>query len=398
MKKKLILILTFIIGLTIPFITINAEQTLGQLEAELNKKEAELSKNEAAKAANAENISKVKGQINSIYSQMASIQKEIDNKIQESVDLQEKIKKKNEEIVNLMRYYQVSSSGSSILEYIMGADTLTDLIYRLSITEQITTYNKKAIKQMNDIIAQNEKIKADLNKKNTEMAALQKELSANLAKLSEDQQNLGEEAVSISTSIKDMKSTISYLKSKGCSKNETQRACLNRIYSSSSGGNGGYLPSGTNFLRPVKSGRISSEFGYRPSLGDFHYGTDISVPIGTPVYAVATGRVAKTKSGDSCGTQIMLHHTVNGKNYTSWYCHLSRVNVSIGQLVTTNTVIGYSGNTGFSTGPHLHLSMATGWWYADYYNYSGAGGYTSRAFNSRNVIVFPGYYVPWYNR
>ena len=43
-----------------------------------------------------------------------------------------------------MRYYQVSSSGSSMLEYIMGAESLTDLIYRLSITEQISNYNKKS--------------------------------------------------------------------------------------------------------------------------------------------------------------------------------------------------------------------------------------------------------------
>ena len=125
---------------------------------------------------------------------MLFTQKEIDKKTKESADLEVKISKKNKEIKDLMRYYEVSSSGSAMLEYVMGAETLTDLIYRLSITEQISKYNKKVIKEMNDMIAENERVKKELAKKSDEMAALQKDLAKKLDSLNDEQANLGTEA------------------------------------------------------------------------------------------------------------------------------------------------------------------------------------------------------------
>ena len=125
----------------------------------------------------------------------------------------------------------------------------------------------------------------------------------------------------------------------------------------------------------------------KPNL---HAAIDISTPIGTTVYAVAPGYVAKTiRSNKGGGNQIIIHHLINGRYYTSYYCHLSAFNVSVGQIVTKDTVIGKSGNTGNSTGPHLHLGLANGRWYADYYSYYGNDGFIGHSFNPRNAIVFP---------
>ena len=100
--------------------------------------------------------------------------------------------------------------------------------------------------------------------------------------------------------------------------------------------------------------------------------------------------VAKTiRSNKGGGNQIIIHHLINGRYYTSYYCHLSAFNVSVGQIVTKDTVIGKSGNTGNSTGPHLHLGLANGRWYADYYSYYGNNGFIGHSFNPRNAIVFP---------
>lgn len=384
MKKVFKLVSLFFI-LFIPTLIINA-QTLGQLETELNQKQAELDKNTATKAQTASNIASTNAKINNIYAQMSNIEKEIQAKTAESNQLEIDIKEKQVQSKEVMRYYQVSSSGSAMLEYVMGASSLTDFIYRVSITRQITDYNNKMVKKMNEMIAQNEQIKKELAAKETEMAEMQKQLSAALTVLNNTKNDLDTEAVSLSDSIKEMRSTIAAYKKLGCSTNESLTACANRVNA---------LPSGTTFFRPTERGSITSGFGFR-SLGDYHYGVDIGVGIGTRVYPVAAGKVIKTKSGgDSCGIQMILHHYINGRYYTSYYCHLSALNASVGDVVTKDTVIAYSGNTGYSTGPHLHLGMATGRWYVDYYTYYGSNSYTAHAFDPRNVIIFAS---SWSNR
>ena len=389
MKKYFAILL---ILLLIPTTTISAkEKTINEWEAELNKVQKELNETNSQKEQTQNEINNANKKINSIYSQMENINQEIDAKTKQSEKLVEDIKKKNEETKELMRYYQISSSGSAMLEYIMGAESLTDLIYRLSITEQISSYNKKVIKEMNEMIKENDRIKEELNNKKTELSSLQSDLNTQIATLNKTKSSLDEEGHSLSESIKEMKNTISYLKKLGCKSNETQTKCLNRIYSSSSSG-GGYLPSGTTFYRPTASGRITSEYGWRTLYGkpNLHAAIDISMPIGTPVYSVAPGRVAKViHSNSGGGNQIIVHHQINGKYYTSYYCHLSSINVSIGSIVTKDSIIGKSGDTGNSTGPHLHLGLANGRWYSDYYSYYGSSGFVGKSFNPRSVIVFP---------
>ena len=398
MKRKIILL---IILLLIPITTINAkEKTISERESELNRTQAELESNSAKKQQTEAEINKTKAKINDIYQQVAKINEEIDAKTKESEMLAEEIKKKNEQTKELMRYYEVSSSGVAILEYIMGAEDITDLIYRLSVTEQISKYNKKTIEEMHAMIKKNEEIKKELASKKEELAVLEKDLNNQIAELNKTKSYLNNEGISLTDSIKEMKETIAYLKKLGCGNNETQTACLNRVYASSS--SGGYLPSGSTFYRPLVSGRISSNYGWRTLYGsaDFHPAIDISTPIGSNVYAVATGRVAKVvpQPYSSCGNQIILHHEIGGRYYTSHYCHLDQILVSVGQIVTKDTVIAKSGNTGNSTGPHLHLSITTGRWYTDYYNYYGDSGFIGHSFDPRQVIVFPPLGSSFYNR
>jgi len=94
--------------------------------------------------------------------------------------------------------------------------------------------------------------------------------------------------------------------------------------------------------------------------GHGHDGLDIAAPIGTPVYAALSGTVLATGNTDSIkgcysfGKWIMLKHA-NGLN--TMYAHLSEIDVTSGANVTTGQIIGYSGETGYATGPHLHFGV-----------------------------------------
>ena len=105
------------------------------------------------------------------------------------------------------------------------------------------------------------------------------------------------------------------------------------------------------FIRPVQ-GRISSPFG--PRWGSHHDGKDYAVPIGTPVKAAGGGRVVYVGWSSGYGNTVIIQHQ---QGMRTLYAHLNSFNVSSGQRVNRGQVIARSGNTGRSTGPHLHFEV-----------------------------------------
>jgi murein DD-endopeptidase MepM/ murein hydrolase activator NlpD len=111
-------------------------------------------------------------------------------------------------------------------------------------------------------------------------------------------------------------------------------------------------------IRPC-GGRFLSGFGYRanPFHGgsEFHQGIDFAAPIGTPVYATGDGVVITADDRESgYGNQIEINH---GSGYVTKYAHLSAYRVQVGDSVARGQLIGLIGNTGYSTGPHLHYEV-----------------------------------------
>jgi Membrane proteins related to metalloendopeptidases len=108
---------------------------------------------------------------------------------------------------------------------------------------------------------------------------------------------------------------------------------------------------------PVE-GRIGSSFGQREDPingeGAFHSGLDIDAPFGTPVRASADGEVVDAGFNAGYGREIVLSH---GHDVSTVYGHLSASAVSIGQHVNRGQIIGYVGQTGRATGPHLHYEV-----------------------------------------
>ena len=108
---------------------------------------------------------------------------------------------------------------------------------------------------------------------------------------------------------------------------------------------------------PVAKPKISQPWG-KPNpryAAKRHTGIDYAMPVGTPVLAVADGKIINVMSDKSYGNVIVLEASANGVKYNVWYCHLSSSTVKKGASVTVGQELGKSGNTGNSTGPHLHL-------------------------------------------
>lgn len=122
---------------------------------------------------------------------------------------------------------------------------------------------------------------------------------------------------------------------------------------SSTSGSGN--PSGAAWVGPVDGATFTSGFG--PRWGRMHNGVDYSVPVGTPLKAMGEGTVVGAGPMSGYGIYIDIEYS---DGTVSRYGHLNSVAASVGQQVSAGDVVAESGNTGQSTGPHLHLEIHPG--------------------------------------
>lgn len=111
-------------------------------------------------------------------------------------------------------------------------------------------------------------------------------------------------------------------------------------------------------VTPIQGNYIGSGFGWRMDpivgTGAMHEGIDFAAEVGTPVIAAAGGIVVSSEFHPQYGNLIEIDH---GNEFTTRYAHLSKMSVKDGQVVRRGQKIGLSGNTGRSTGPHLHFEV-----------------------------------------
>lgn len=374
--------------------------TLGEYEAKLNKYKTDAENNQQAINKTQSEINQANNNIEYIKQEMKNMANEIVEMREEIVEYNEEIKRKGEQTKEIVAYYQLSERENVYLEYLFGADNVTDLIYRSSIVEQLTTYNNQVIDELESMIEANEKREIELNKKEVELKNRQKNLEEKVVDLGEEKSNLSVASVSIAQQIKIYQELVNSYKKAGCkSKDVIGVDCAVQ-------GEAGV------FRRPTKSGYVTSEFGFR--WGSLHRGIDISSTNKTKekIYPIANGKII-AKYKDSAGALILAiehYSSVKGKWYTSLYGHMSSYapGLYVGKNVTSDQYIGYMGNTGYSFGVHLHMEVIPcrlyNWSDKNCSTWNGYVNYARKVANQgykgpRALITFPkGTYNSWKTR
>lgn len=112
------------------------------------------------------------------------------------------------------------------------------------------------------------------------------------------------------------------------------------------------------WILPMRYVNVSSYYGNRthPVSGEksFHTGVDLAGPQGTPIVATRSGTVIKAEYQDAAGNFVAIDHL---DGYESYYLHMKNSIVEVGQFVIAGQVIGYCGQSGTATGPHLHFEV-----------------------------------------
>ena len=374
-------------------------KTLGELQNELSSKKKELDDNKDKKNLTESEMKTINNNIKTIQDNISQIQIDTTKLSDEINELNMEIIKKQDEIKDIMSYFQISSGESAYLEYVMGASDFTDFIYRTAVTEQMTSYNNELIDSYNATIKKNEEKKIELANKSVELKKQQESMKQEYAKLGEELSSIGEEEIIITDEVKSLQELVQIYVKRGCKANEDISTCGEKT-----------LPVGTTFYRQLTNGYITSWFGGRdcsdPRVSCGHYGLDSSTSINrynTPVYAIGTGMVASLTIKSSCGgNMVWVHHKLsNGRTYTSVYMHLSQINVSKGQTVTKDTVVGIMGGGSTTpwdyctTGPHSHLGIATGLYGIDY----NSSQLKNHYIDPTTLINYPkSMYVQWNDR
>ena len=384
--KKIAVSLILIIAFVMLIFPINVKaKTLQDLYNELAKLQSQYNANKNNRNLTESELNKINNEINYISNTIENIRKEIIQAEKDIEDSKQKIEDKKLETDGFIQFLQVSNGGNIYLEYLFNAENYTDFIYRYEVVKQLTNYNSELIDELETLILNLQKKEKELAKKTVTLENNRKELTKKVTTLSTSLASYREEGVDIEKDIEDMKKQIKIFEDLGCSKDQDLNSCTGTV-------------NAYGWKYPLAKGCVTSEYtGYKTrtdwSGGGGHYGIDLDcVGEGTKVYAAAAGVVRRITRYSCGGNAVYIAHRVNGKNYTSVYMHLLRVDsgIYVGKVVTDSTIVGYVG--GYSTaiqhggydycttGAHLHFGIAEG---DSTYNFN------PYSINPREIFAFP---------
>ena len=352
-------------------------------------KEAENQKEQVTqeKSDTQQQVDELNNQIAEYESQIGDLEYKINDLNTQITDAENKINEqqenydKQQELLEKRLVVTYESGETSFLDVLLSSKSLTDLISNYYMVSQIAEADmnlmqkieneKKEIEEAKTTLEQN---KQELDNSKTEKENMSQQLqvaknekSQYVSQLSQEEQDLQEEIDQLTQDNQQILNDIRIAQEKYkkqleelANKNQSNSSgSLSSSGSSSSSSSGGSSTSGTSnaggFIRPVNGGTVTCNGYY--SSGRFHGAIDYAISVGTPVYVADDGVVLTTNNlTTSYGTYVVIQHA-NGLQ--TWYAHGTpgSICVSPGQTVTQGQMIMKSGNSGNSSGPHLHFEV-----------------------------------------
>ncbi|MEI4769641.1 peptidoglycan DD-metalloendopeptidase family protein [Psychrobacillus sp. FJAT-51614] len=363
------------------------EGKINQNESKIDQIMAQIQALDTEILATEKNISNVLNEIKKTTDEIETLKASI-------VELERKIEERDKLLKERIRAVQVSGGSVSYLDVLLGANSFVDFIDRFSAVNTLMEADRTILKEQADDKKQLEEERASLEKKLAEQeesknklvnlkssldkqkaskGTLVDQLEAEQAKLLEQKKGFETEYDEVLNIDADLQNKIVAEQkrlaevARKAAEEKKRKAAEERKRQQSASGSSVAIPevSSGAWTKPA-NGTFTSGYGYRMhpiyGKGKMHYGVDFANSTGTPVVSAADGVVSYASPLSTYGNVIMVTHSIDGQTFTSLYAHLSKINVSVGQVVSKGDKIGAIGTTGNSTGPHLHFEIHVGNW------------------------------------
>lgn len=336
-----------------------AEQKAEELENQKNQTEAE--KNSLTTQLNT-----ILGEMQETQEKMLKKEEEIEAKEEELT--QAKIDENDQyESMKKRIKFMYENGDMHFLELLVNSENISEFLNKAEYVSEISEYDRNMLTEFQEVVKQVEEQEAELQAEYEELSGLQVQLGEQQAEVQALLDATNTKLADLETQIGDNAAKLQELIAEAEAAAERQRqaelAAQAAVSAASQGGSSAYVDAGPSvisgngiFTHPCPSGYITSQFGeYRSPSDPSHKGTDFGTGgQAVPTYAAADGTVVIAGWSNSAGNWVVINH---GNGLVTKYMHHSALCVSAGQRVTKGQQIGLTGNTGYSSGVHLHFQV-----------------------------------------
>jgi murein DD-endopeptidase MepM/ murein hydrolase activator NlpD len=320
-------------------------------------------------------INRLQARIGSLQQRQARLQADVDRKRAQLVQIQMKLRDERARLARLRARLIVTRRALStrlvemykaekpdVLTVVLNSDGFADMLSRGEFIRRIADQDRRIVKIVRDARIDAKRTADRLDKLERRQQEITAEVLLRRNQVAEIKSELIDTRVGYDRTRSGKKAALSKvrvdrheLEGHLVALEKEEAKITARLASNSGGGGGGNagpIRKGSGSLIWPANGPISSGFGAR--WGRLHAGVDIPLPNGTPLRAADSGRVAIAGWTGGYGNYTCIQH---GGPMSTCYAHQTSIGVSVGQNVSQGQVIGQSGNTGNSTGPHLHFEV-----------------------------------------
>lgn len=372
MKRKVfITIIAMIIMLSMTFSTFAAtlQEKKKKIEKQILESEEKLEEIEANLSDTMKEIKKLNSSIANYEEELSDLNKKVNNLENEIEETEEKIKesekkeKVRKEVLEKRAIAMLKMGKTTYLDVLLNSADITELISNYFLIGKMADLDGDFLVQMQKEIKASKDLKKELEEKEQEVVKAKSEVEKKAVALKNEKTQKNSYIAKLNAEEAVLQEKIDEY-NKEASKVDAAIAAQ----AAKNESNNNYVKyTGGTLAWPTRNGKyVTSVYapGGRtdiPVSGTTHRGIDLNAPQGTPVYAAADGVVSYVNAsgwGGGYGTYVVLSH---GNGLYTLYAHGSGIgNISVGSTVTTDTVIMYSGNTGWSYGAHLHFEVCLG--------------------------------------